>query len=407
MVTQTISAPAAASWNADVLLNPSPLYFGKVISKAGATYGTNTIFNTQLGVANPSEFGATARTWNSTALATWTNAVTKYRLCYASVTATLTASATTNEGSVTSAQYPYSFREVSAPGQFDLTGNPILIYMNAKSRIVPANLRSPQTLQGMVGSTTWEAREGAYCILRLSEEALRWNSNDDIIGPQAITGTQVTASGQVPSTAILDFSTAAVASSTDTMFGPQGVWGHYVGTGTGATGVVGQTGDVLPRPCQDFMGHVSFNGLDAAASLVLTYRVGFEAVVPPESLYAGQVTPALQPDGTALDSYFAYARYLQSAYPASYNIFGMLAGLASAALPIIKDVGAKLLPSVMDAGKQMISSFVSPTTPSGAHTTSQSLKPPAPIASAVQYVQERVKQAVSKKSKSVKKKGKR
>jgi hypothetical protein len=373
MVTQNIAAPAAASWSADVFLNPSPLYFGKVITQAGATYGTTTIANTQLGITGFAEFGGPARTWNASALGAWFNNVTKYRLCYSSVTATLSASATSNEGVVTCAQYPYSYRDGTCP-QFNVTAAATDLLVNNASRVVPTGVRASQALQAMVGSTTWEAREGAYSILRLSEEALNWKTPSSVLYPVAITGTyQISQSTTVNTAACTSFTAAAAASANDVPFGPQGIWGIPNSSNSGITYIANQSGAPTTVPSQDFVSHLRFSGLDSTATLQLTYRVGFEAIVPPESIYVGQVTPALIPDSVALDAYFNAARFLQSAYPASFNIFGALAGLANLALPVLKDIGAKLLPHAVSAVGSVLGMNVA--TPSNVLTTQNSIQP--------------------------------
>lgn len=397
MTTRVITAPSAASWGADVLLNPSPLYFGKVTThSATPAYGTSTIYNTQLGVTGFSEFGVPGQTWNNVAVETWFGNVSKYRLCYASVTATLSASSTSNEGSVTCAQYPLVGRETWTSGI-----NLLLPWLEgtSKQKIFPIGLRNPQVLQGMIGSTTWEAREGAYAILKLSEDALVWNKPDDLIMPFGSAGTAPNYI-QAPSVdTYIDMTTATAASVNDSPFGPQAIWGKFNVVQSGPTFSALPTGVATLVPTQDYQAHLSFAGLDPAASITLTYRVGFEAVVPPESIYAGQVTPALQPDPLALQTYFSHSAFLQSAYPASYNIFGAL-------FQGLKAVGGAVMPHLVNAGRTMLSSmsnqYAAPNATTGANTvTSQyDMRPPPQV----QYMEEprprtRVIRAPRKKSK--------
>jgi hypothetical protein len=379
MVTQNIAAPTTTvPWSADVLLNPSPLYFGKVItSAAGGFYGTNTVYNSQLGITNFSEFGTTARNWHINAMNMWFNNVTKFRLCYASVTATLSASSTSNEGVVTAAQYPYSFREVNNTS-FNLT-TPAQSFVRS-TRLIPVGLRPASGLQAMVGSTTWEAREGAYSILRLSEESFNWQTPGNTRYVGAVPNTyQISQCGLVPTSAVTDLTGAAAASAIDVPFGPQGIWGNNTVSGTGATTVLSTNNSETVLPSQDFFSHLKFSGLDASATIQLTFRIGYEAVVPPESIYVGQVTPALAPDETALNAYFNAARFLQSAYPASYNIFGALAGFAARAMPVLKDIGMKVLPVLGNSILAAMSGGNSTTTPSNNVTTPETLQPRAPF----------------------------
>jgi len=382
MVTQNISTPNSGdAWNADVYLNPTPLYFGKVRTYSptgGGNHGTHTISNAQLGISGFGEFGAFARTWNQAAMVAWCTNVSKWRLTYASVTATLSASSTSNQGTVTCAQYPYMYRRTPGFPLVDLgagtTGSTHEILT------VPVGVIAPSVLQPLLGSTTWEAKEGAYAILRLSEDALGWKTLTDVICPQAIIGsTSIGQVGTYPSSAVTDFASQTTSSINDVPFGPQGVWGKTVVTGSGATFATASTGADTIAPNQDYFAHCSFSGLDADATIQLTYRIGFEAVVPPSSIYLGQMVPALTPDAMAIDAYFNAARFLQSAYPASYNIWGTLSALATKAFPVIKDIGASLLPAIKRGASAFFGlgsnvPLVQNTTPSNNVTDQSSLR---------------------------------
>lgn len=354
MTTQTIAAPGAAAWGAEVLLNPNPMYFGKVItSTAAPAYGSTTVYNPTLTTTAFSEFGAGAKNWHAAALASWTSNVLRYRMLYASVTVTMSASSTTNQGTVVAGQYPKTGDRGYSAQAVDFTQNPTTVYMARKVVCYDVNRPNTTALQQIRGSCSWDAKEGVYQILKMDESALEWRNVGSLYIPMGMGPPSSSVRTLVQGKDAVDFFGYAAAGANDTLFGPVGSWARQLPSGTGATtatpfnGAAGGTNTMCHMlPCSTNMGHMIFQGLDPAATLMMTFRVGFEVVVPPGSVYNQSVTMPVRYDPLALESYYRASREMMSAYPAKYNIFG-------AVLPFLKKAGEFILPKVGNFAKSL------------------------------------------------------
>jgi len=344
MTTTTIAAPGSGAWTADVFTSPSPINFAKVVTGDGTAYGTTTIHNTQLGVTTAwSEFGSGSRSAMAAYELAWANSTKKYRLMYASTTITLSASATTDQGSVTCAQYEQPSAQLSGMTYLDLT-TPDAGQIKP-ALVVQGTIPDTATLQGIPGSVTWEARKGMYSVLKLGSDLSEWRSSRDT---RAIYFGAAGCYGLVPgevkwaysnfASNVTNLNGATAASASDVWYGPQGCSGYYSIAGTGATLVAQTTGAAQYPPCSE-MSQIRFTGLDPAASLCITVRVGFECIVQPTSLYIGQVGAPTEYDPVALKTYYAVSRQMLAGYPAEYNAFGALfnviKGLATRAAPVV------------------------------------------------------------------------
>lgn len=344
MTTVNVAAPAAATWKADVMLNPTPLYFGKIIAQTAAAYSTTTAYNTTLGVSSFNEFGGNAITWHEAAMKAWSNNVEAYRMTYACVTATLSASATANEGVVTTAQFALPSLNHGSVALLSLADNPVTLRI-ADCRWYDYNRRTQAQLQATAGATTWEARKGVYSILKLDREFNKWKESRDTCFCLAYNGLP-DAAATVPvveGANVFDAHAAVAASAKDVPFGPQGIWCQSTAANTGAASANTLDGSRQHLPPHN-ISQLSFVGLDANASLSLTFRVGFEAIVQPESIYAGQVGAPMEYDVVALRNYFTVSRQMLAAYPAEYNILGAIfQGIKKFAMPAFKAVGGSIL----------------------------------------------------------------
>lgn len=347
MTTQTIAAPAAASWGCDVLLAPTPLIFGKAIASTGSAFSSTSAYNTTLGVGSFSDFGAAGRTWHAAASNAWAGNVHAHRLMYACVTATLSSSSTSNEGVVTCAQYSLPYTTSYVCSNFNLTGP--TARSASEVRCYDQNRRSQSQLQSTAGAVTWDAKRGMYAILKLGTGFDKWVSTRNGTLCMAFNGLPAADAEWVDTASAFNAYGAAAASATDVPFGQQATWALGSVAGSGATTAIQYTGRKMMAPPNDNVAHLSFVGLDPAATLNLTYRVGFEAVVPPESIYAGQVGSPIPMDQVALKTYFNVSREMMAGYPAEYNIFGALVGTAKRllpkALPVLRNVGSTVLRS--------------------------------------------------------------
>lgn len=339
MSTRTVSAPAAAAWTADITLAPTPLYFAKVATTDGAAFGTTTIYNTSLGIAPPaSDFAAASGPFNTSAINHWVDNVSSYRLLYASITATLSASATTNQGTVVCAQYSQRPQPIST--------TVMILGEAAKCVSVPTvqqwdiNRPSASTLQQTAGAVQWEANKGIYSILKLDGGFTKWRNTRKVPSQLGYTTLAEPAAASNLHTNCVDFPAAAAASADDTPFAPQGVWAHPTTSGTGATtsATLGATYTTY-SPSSDNRVQIKFSGLAPEASIAITVRVGYEVIVPPSSIYIGQVGSPVNYDPVALAAYFKISREMLAGYPAEYNalgaLFSVIKNVATSALPVI------------------------------------------------------------------------
>lgn len=349
--TFTIESPSTGIWDAHLRLCPNPLYFARYWTFDNAS-GANSgaIYNPSLGLsAAYSDFGANSRTYNTAAMAALANNVSKFRTTYASATVVLSSSATTNQGSLTCAQYP--MRYVSGQCvQYNL-GSPTAVG-TVPTRGYPASVSlwpNSQQLQALPGAVTWEARKGVYTVLKLDGGMEEWHRPADthlMIGYGATYGAESLT--QINPANGFDYPSAASTQTTnDPPFGITGAWGFGAVTGTGATTAVALTGQRQLPPTQDSISHVTFTGLSPDASLVVTIRYGLEALVPPTSIYVGQVGAPMPYDPVALDTYSKYSREMLAGYPADYNAFGAI-------FSALKGVAQRVLPAVGRAAVQAI-----------------------------------------------------
>lgn len=376
MTTQTIAAPANATWSADVILAPTPLTFGKCAATTGAQFSSTTAYNTTLGVGSFNEFGAAGRTWYTNASTAWANNVQSYRLMYACVTATLSASSLANEGVVTCAQYTLPFYEGCVAPAYNLN-SPTTRSMTLE-RGYDYNRRSQSQLQATSGAVTWEAKKGMYSILKL-KDLDRWQSSRSGILCTAQNGLPLPATFYVEGSSGFNAPGAAAASAIDVPFGQQATWNYGSVTGSGASTNVVVDGLKMYPPANDNVSQITFIGLDGAASLTLTYRVGFEVMVQPESIYAGQVSSPVEHDPISLELYFKASREMMAGYPADFNIFGGLFSAVSSllpkVLPALRDVGGSILRAVTGSTSQT----TSPVYTSNPPVRTQPAEPPQQV----------------------------
>lgn len=341
--TVTVPAPGGALWNCECILSPTPIYFAKVISGDGTAYGSTTIRNTQLGTTSTwSEFGATGRTAHAEYMRVISKLIQNYRMTYASVTATLSASATQNQGSVSCAQYSPSVRNfgsmnvfslVSAPGLAGATAAPLAVY--------PMGRRSFGELQNTPGGISWEAKRGVYSVLKLDGNFSKWQSIRDSIAIGTAISTDAPDAGygdpsevQINGNHLHNFAGAASATAVDCAVGPQSTQAYLSSESSGPDArYAADTFFANLQPSCTNISHLYFQNLDPSASIVFTVRVGFEATVPPNSTLIGQVGAPVDYDPIALANYFKISRQMLAGYPSEYNVFGALFNVAKTLLP--------------------------------------------------------------------------
>lgn len=366
---QTVSAPASAAWSADILCAPSPLTFANVRTYDGTAVGDTVLYNPRVNPTGTfSPYGASGRTWWQTAMTTWSANTTRYRLMYASVTSTLSASATANEGAVYCSQDPFDYQKMTYPAFAVATPQP---YYVRDRYLVPVTQPTEVQMMESKGAVNMEAFRGAYSILKLDEGSMQWRPSAETVTSTGCTVLPppymhvVRPAGAGTDMTVLDLYNLSAASTTG--WAPHGIPAVYCTptvSGSGATYSASDSGAAMYMPACSNQIHQRYTGLDPAAKLVVTVRVGFEVVCQPGSAWLGQVTQPVPYDPVALSSVFKVQREMLAAYPSEYNILGAL-------WTGIKAIGSTVLPAVgrLFGGGGGISAPAPPAAAPPAYTT--------------------------------------
>jgi hypothetical protein len=336
----TISPPGTLSstdsWAGDLLLSPDVIgpaawYTDKtgnfaepLVDRLHATSGLlNHGLNSQI-----TGTGSTPEEIYQNKLSTLQLNVREMRPAYFGATVELQAPSLADQGTVTCSQYDLADDFFSFTGIHTVQKNIAAQKLLAMVRL--GDMATYGSMMSTPGSYIGQAKEGVYAPLKLSPEALHF--------------TNVRSSVQTHS----DWDAYASATASDTL---------TVTASTGTTGPIGCCRDVcipltdgtgttirderLPRLTSRVI-HMCFRGLSPSATLVLTIRHGYEATIPPGSIYSPYITMPPMYDQPSIDAYFAIARQLADAYPGDYNSLGAL-------LPIIADIASETLPKVLPA----------------------------------------------------------
>jgi hypothetical protein len=329
--TYVIAAPAGqiatATWDTMISTVMHPLTFGKwrsIGSNGAAIYQSGTLLNTQLG-------GSGLEVAIHLAIAsTWRNAVTRYRPMYMGSTFTLTAPTLSDQGTVTSAQIPLDYADLNFIGASTIGCH--------RTRVVPdfdipaGVVNTPEfsfaSLQSQPGAFTSAAREGAYVVMKLDQEALTYKTTFDTVNNATIVDANIVTTD--PSVAITSVTSAPIH--------------PYLPDATctrnnGGAVLFNQSSFPLSS---NMMGLTIFKGLSSAATITVTTRVGFECVVPADSILQPSVEKACSYDPVALNAYWSISKEMMSTYPASYNFLGTL-------WTVVKSIGSAVLPNLVPA----------------------------------------------------------
>lgn len=266
-----------------------------------------------------------------------------WRMAYAGLTVSLDATALTNKGNLVAAQYipnPVDYGMIS----IDETGAHV-----PNSRVVmyqEADTAEYQQVNQMPNSYVGLAKDGCYIPLRLDGNHQKW---------------------WTPSDGLVFDSSGLVASGADTFTIPVADAGA---TGVGLYPNTDQfwynptthlyMGQKHLLPCFANVGVVAFKNLDITAHLRLTYRLGVEGTVQPGTALTPYQHISPEYDREAIDTYFAIARRLKDAYPASYNDLGkmwdVIKQVAQALGPVVKSIpvyGPAITAVASTVGKQV------------------------------------------------------
>lgn len=346
--TYILKAPmgqdVGATWDATISSTLNPISFGKarIIGIAGDTtlVDSITLLNTQLGGSGSEVdiFQACQTSWRTN--------VTKYRPMYMGITFTLTAPTLADQGTVASCQISLDVATLAYMGS-DLQDGQNLIRLcevmpDMDCQVTPL---TPEfgfsAVQGQPGAFVSAAREGAYVVMKLDQEAMLYRSSMDTVIPATIVDANVNPN---------DASIAAVSLTDHPIHVcyPDGICAHQglphvaAASKDSKTPAVNATlvaGSAALRLSSKQMGITIFKGLSSSATVTVTTRIGFECVVPSDSILLPSVEKACSYDPIALNSYWSISKELLSTYPASYNFLGTL-------WSVVKNIGQQVLPHV-------------------------------------------------------------
>lgn len=300
-----VAAPAAAVWTLDYVMSSNPHTFGCVYRSDGVATGWTSVLNLQLGASSALIKQALYEQ------------VEQYRLSYASVSAELVATSTTDSGTINAAQYIYEPVTVS----YDTTAAaPAAQFV----RLFDLWQDTPKSFASLVqcpGVFTGEAREGCYMPMKMDDNT-KWRRTNDLRGH------------------LVNVDYAGTMTHAHT----------YVAAGAGAgpywpfgfTGWTDASKYMAFRNCQRTTAHLAIQGLAPTATVKLTIRYGFEFAVPPNTNYSMMATLPPVFDERALVGYQMIARRMKDAYPLAFNDWQKI-------VKTIGDIARTVLPSIAPA----------------------------------------------------------
>jgi hypothetical protein len=316
---------AVGSWGFDAIFPAHPVFQGAVsIADASAAH-TNFI-----AITNPQLGNGITASVNGL-----TNSCEQYRMAYFGITGYHDSSATGNEGTLAVAQY------AQCPSYFSTTG--ATGTCTALCEEWPDLPRTFTQLQSMPNAYLSNAREGFYAPSKLSEEAFRWKSSNDLVTHFTTLWSQAQ-----PVVNALPGLSSSVASFTPVVPGTNAQSFPYGLTSTTISGAtIAGPQQAVHRRCDNNVVHVSVRNLDLTASFTFYLRMGLEMrVLPASSLSSLQRFPPSQ-DIQAMEAYFAVSRELKDGYPSDFNDLGK----------ILKDIGGVLM-DVMPVVMPQLAPFI-------------------------------------------------
>jgi hypothetical protein len=273
---------------------------------------------------NPQQSAVTGNWVGAQGVGNWSADVAKYRLMYAGHTGVLNAASLTDQGMCVAAQGPSDIDSKTlvdtnlgpgAPiGGSGSAGTDTIAFISGNSYLLtqPYSYGSgtplptfDDILSMSPRAEQWRAKDGFYFPLRFVDGLFQWQDS-----------TQLYVNAANPWTA------ASGAASTQ--------WRVAFPLG--------------PPPGRSLWGYACFRGLASTTTLSLTSRIGYECMVGQKSNFKAFLTESCEPDGSALDQYFAISNKLADVYPAIYNeedlLSSVITGLSTALGFIPGPIGA-------------------------------------------------------------------
>jgi len=330
--TSRITPPETAedSWNFAAQFTPHPVSFGywvPVDSEGAAVGNFAAMLNTQLE-------GAT----HAAKMSSFLGLVERWRLAYMGVSIHFDGPALSNQGTVVVNQAPYEpisfytgFTDVGGFGQ--LVAFPRICVADGFEGHLGLDFPNYDRSASMPNMYTGEVKNGAYIPVKLTKTCQQWHSKADLnlwattvrengaFGESRLQLSQTPVNLQYPFPGLAEFTFANAS------------------------------GPVLPieaTSCllNDVVANVCARNMSVNSSLIVTVRIGIEAMVQPGSTLSPYQHVSPQYDSVALKAYFLVARELKDAYPVDYNDLGKLwdtiAGAIDTVAPILSVINPLL-----------------------------------------------------------------
>lgn len=346
------------NWDVEIYFREDPVVPISAVVHSHGEFGSDSSpfpwLNTTVTDFNPTPsagvFAIPTASQVNRAYATFRSGKNFYRITHAGLTIQHVCSATTNQGTVISAQY--AMRPVTKilagypitqhintatlfgvadedrstahyPAQLPVSGQPKFTYFVCNQfRHYPERPMPEATLLQATHGYTGVAKDGLYIPLKLSHPQKMINVDQRYIWGDATESS----------------ATVYAWEQRGGTIGQQSGWPFYykheVDTGTGAPILI--TGN---KECGTTVSHTVIKGLDPHASLRLFLRVGIEFVPETSSEYAAFARAVPPPDTVALKVYQEIAACLKDAYTRDYNDSSRL-------LKVIGDAARKVLPVI-------------------------------------------------------------
>lgn len=296
-------AAAAANWSLDVVMHPNPWIPCCSLTNDGVTATFTTQENSQLGGGED-----VVRDYLRTH-------VEAYRVIYGSCTAVLDATSVTNSGLVAATQYIWT------PNTFGGVVNAATRNVVRLVRAWPDAPKSYDSLIQMPGSYVGAAKDGVYVPLRIDAVPM-WVRTNELYQHVNTADANVMTLG---TTMVSASFVAAGASNPD--------WPYGIRSSTQAAYAFELANS------QDTCAHFAMRNLHPDATVRVTYRLGVEFLVPPNTIYSPNLRVPPMYDQVALDAYKIISSKLRMAYPADYNdwqkIVRTISDIAQTVLPML------------------------------------------------------------------------
>lgn len=259
-----------------------------------------------------------------------------WRSSYRSLTVYMSANALSDQGTVTSGQFPGSGVCGTTAVNVWRVPAPPPPFGHSTQVLFTLPMTEADMLLGNPGCRVAAARDGVYIPLRMTGPSTSY-----VTSPANQMLVDTTLGGNI-----------VLASGVESYRGAHWAVAPYLGGPAQMTSYTVEDAPIVPSPQgprevlvdDGFDGYLCsvtiWRGLSPQATLTVKSIVGLEICVGPESPIRAFVKPASPPVPAALDAYFGITAVAPQTYPASYNVFGAI-------LPLLSSVARMAAPFVL------------------------------------------------------------